>query len=259
MNMYLPKTFLAVILLANILIAMESNATIGGKVNRKGLIRYIQSSKEVIIILGLSLVFARARGVMQDSIFGGLVSNGTIPYKANDLMFDTLQTHSFITVVSGIFTDSNNEIKFTNYILTALTFFLFIYYYYLFLDSYFQVSTMRIIFSCLLSFYNPVYQIFETFYPAIPPGSSTTWGVIGIGLSAFVIASVCQKRYIQGGLIFGILLISHLSYFIMTSLVILILQISISISSQEPRSQFKEFVKFIVSLVFYSQLHFLMF
>jgi hypothetical protein len=246
--MYLPKTFLAVILLANIYIVFESKIFVDEKIAQKKHSRNFQSAREVMIILALSLMLARVRTLMQDSIVGGLVSGGKVKYIKNDLMLDTLQTHSLITVVSGIFTNSNHQIRLTNYILTVFALFLFIYSIYLLLNSYIEKSIVRIIFSCLICFYNPIYQSFATFYPALSPGNNSTWGIIGIGLSVFVISSAYQRKYIQSGLFFGILLISHLAYFIITALVILILLISIFISDQKLiKSNIKGFSKFILS------------
>ena len=134
-----------------------------------------------LIISGITLSLTRS--VEQDSVLSGIVYGGYVVFPEDNLAHSSLSLPTLPTVISSLWLNNNTAVGIMNYLLTLTGFLIFLYAYFLILRSFLNPHPQLILVALVLTIWNPVYDYFSTSYPAVLPGTTTTFGLFGIGLA----------------------------------------------------------------------------
>lgn len=214
--MYFPKSFIISITL--IIFALVFSKTSDGT-----RYRFIRSSRigisQIIfncIIVLCGILLSLSRSAEQDSVLSGLVYGGYVVFPENNLTYLSLTLPNLSTAISSLWLSNTAAVGMTNYLLTFIGFLLFLYAYFLILRKFLGDRPELILIAIVLTLWNPVYDYFSTAYPAVLPGASTTFGLFGIGLAFITISNLLAHNHSSAGFYFGLLLATHLTFFLIT-------------------------------------------
>jgi len=181
-----------------------------------------KSLKSSSILLHCTIIFSGillslSRPVEHDSVLSGLAYGGYVVFPESGLAYSSLMIPNLTTVISSFWLTNTLAVGVTNFLLTFTGFLLFIYAQFLILRRYFDNRPELVLIAIVLTLWNPVYDLFSTAYPAVLPGTTTTFGLFGIGLAFITISNLLARNYVSAGIYFGLLFGTHLTFFMITS------------------------------------------
>jgi hypothetical protein len=166
-----------------------------------------------LILSGITLSLTRS--VEQDSVLSGIVYGGYVVFPEDNLAHSSLTLPTLPTVISSLWLNNSAAVGIMNYLLTLTGFLIFLYAYFLILRSFLNPHPQLILVALVLTIWNPVYDYFSTSYPAVLPGTTTTFGLLGIGLAFLTFSNLLASNFRSAGIYIGLLLATHLTYFVM--------------------------------------------